>query len=73
VQTDLEPHGRRDTRFAYASGVTLKSSRVAWGDNRPDYSPTALRKRRENATDLDLTDFSGAAAHPGRDSDVALK
>jgi hypothetical protein len=71
VQTDLEPHGTPGYAIRYASGVTLKSSRVAWGDNRPDYFTHALEA--ENATDLDLTDFSGAAAHPGRDSDVALK
>jgi polygalacturonase len=71
TQTDLEPHGTPGYAIRYASGVTVKSSRIAWGDNRPDYFTHALEA--ENTTDLDLTDFSGSAAHPGRDSDLALK
>jgi hypothetical protein len=71
AQTDLEPHATPGYAIRYSSGVTLKSSRVAWGDNRPDYFTHALEA--ENAADLELTDFSGGAAHPGRDSDVLLK
>ena len=71
AQTDLEPHGTPGYAIRYASGVTVKSSRIAWGENRPDYFTHALEA--ENAAGLDLTDFSGTAAHPGRDSDLALK
>ena len=71
AQTDLEPHPTPGYAIRYASGVTLKSSRIAWGDNRPDYFTHALEA--ENTTGLDLTGFSGAAAHPGRDSDLAIR
>jgi len=68
---DLETHGTAGYAIRHAANVTLKSARVAWGDNPPDYFTHALES--ENTTNLELLDFSGVAAHPGRDSDLAIK
>jgi polygalacturonase len=71
TQTDLEPHGTPGYSIRYASQVTVKDSRVAWGENRPDYFTHALES--DHTSGLELTDFSGIAAHPGRDSDLAIE
>ncbi len=71
TETGLEPHGNPGYAIRHASQVTIKASRIAWGNNRPDYFTHALES--ENTTGLDLSDFSGTAAHPGRDSDLAVK
>jgi len=42
-----------------------------WGDNRPDYFTHAIES--ENVTGLDLSAFSGTAAHPDRSSDVSIR
>jgi len=60
----LEPHDTPGFSIRHAENVTLKSCRVAWGNNPPDYFTHAVQT--ENTSGLKLEDFVGEAAHPDR-------
>jgi hypothetical protein len=70
VQADIEQHPTSAFAFRDTDGVTLKNCTAFWGDNRPDYFAHALEAER--TTRLELSGFSGAAAHPGRDKDISI-
>jgi polygalacturonase len=64
VYPEIELHGNPGYSIRYADRVTLNACRVAWGDKRPDYFTHALEAN--NTSELELTDFTGTAAHPER-------
>jgi polygalacturonase len=66
----IEPHGNPGFSIRYADNVVLKHCSVKWGDKRPDYFTHALEA--EAVTGLELTGFTGEAAHPDRDADLAV-
>jgi hypothetical protein len=43
---------------------------VAWGKNLPDYFSHALEA--EDAHGLEISGFTGRAAHPEHDSDISI-
>jgi len=51
--------------------VTLKDCRARWGGQRQDYFSHALEA--EDVKDLELTRFTGEAAHPDRDEAVVVR
>jgi polygalacturonase len=58
---------RRDTAGVYcanAQEITLRNVKVVWGPNAPEYYGSALET--ENVVDLQLENFKGKAAHPGK-------
>jgi hypothetical protein len=65
---DIEPHGNPGYSIRHADGVTLKDCKVDWGANKADYFTHALEA--EDTTHLDLTGFTGVAAHPERFADI---
>ena len=71
VQAPIEPHGNPGYGIRHAADVSLRNCSVSWGANPPDYYTHALEA--EDVTGLDLTGFSGSAAHAGRDSDIAIR
>jgi len=71
VETDIETHDNPAYSIRHAGQVTLTKCGISWEANPPDYFTHALEA--ENAAGLDLTGFSGTAAHPGRDSDLAIR
>ena len=68
---DIEMHGNPGYSLRHADGVALRNCSIVWGDNRPDYFTHAIES--ENVTGLDLSAFSGTAAHPDRSSDVSIR
>jgi hypothetical protein len=64
-------HGNPGISLRYADNVTLKRCAVAWGETRPDYFTHALEA--ENVTGLQLSGFSGQAAHPERFEDIVVR
>ena len=70
AQTDLEKHATPGFSIRHADQVRLSKCSVAWGKNLPDYFSHALEA--EDAHALDLSGFTGHAAHPERDSDVSI-
>jgi hypothetical protein len=71
VDPPIQPHGNPGFIIRHADNVSLKQCSVLWGSNLPDYFSHALEA--EAVTDLKLTDFSGKAAHPGRDEDISIR
>jgi len=68
VLPPIEPHATPGFSVRCADSVTLENCSVTWGKNAPDYFGGALEA--EDAHDLRLTGFQGAAAHPQRDEAV---
>jgi len=68
---DLEPHATPGYAIRHAAGVKLKACGVVWGTKAPDDFTNALTA--ENVTGLELTGFTGTAAHPGRDPDLLVR
>ncbi len=66
----FETHATSGYALRHAHDVTLKGCSVAWGAHPPEYFGHALEA--EDAPGLNLSGFSGTAAHPGRDSDIAV-
>jgi len=66
----IEAHGNPGFSIRDAKNITLKNCSVRWGGNVPDYFTFALES--ENAANLNMTGFKGAAAHPGRDEAVVI-
>lgn len=60
----LEPHGTPGFSIRHADNVTLKSCRIAWGENPPDYFTHAVES--VDTTGLKMENFIGESAHPGR-------
>ena len=61
---DLEAHPTPGFSLRHVDRVTLKSCRVTWGENPPDYFTHAIES--EATTGLNLVDFTGESAHPDR-------
>lgn len=55
----------------YARGLTLRNTRVVWGERLADYYGPALESR--NVQDLRLEQFTGKAARPGRTPDQIVE
>lgn len=70
AQPGIEPHGTSGFCVRQADNITLKKCRVAWGENVPDYFTHALEAR--DVKNLQYPEFSGEAAHPGRDKAIAI-
>jgi len=64
--TTLENHTTPGINLRYADAIALDHCRIAWGKNIPDYFTNAIEA--ENTTNLSLNQFSGEAAHPGRNA-----
>lgn len=71
VLPEIEPHGTPGFSISQADRIVVKHCRVNWGTNCPDYFTYALQT--ENTTKLWISDFTGEAAHPGRDKARSLK
>jgi glycosyl hydrolase family 28 len=67
---DIEKHATPGYSIRHADQVSLKGCSIVWGKNVPDYFSHAIEV--EDAHGLDVTDFTGHAAHPARDSDVSV-
>jgi len=67
---DIETHGTPGLSIRQADRVTVKSCRIGWGKNIPDYFSHALEA--EDTTKLTLRKFRGEAAHPGRDKALSI-
>jgi len=67
----VETHATPGLSIRRADNVTLKNCSVTWGKNRPDYFGSALEA--EDAKNLRLTGFKGAAAHPQRDDAIWVR
>jgi hypothetical protein len=70
AQTDIEPHGNPGFSLRYVDNIVLKNCSVGWGVNRPDYFTHALEA--QDVTKLQLTNFTGEAAHPDRYSAILI-
>jgi len=68
---DLEPHKTPAYSLRNADNVSLINCSVKWGTNIPDYFTNAIES--ESVTGLKLSNFSGKAAHPGRDEAIVKK
>jgi len=55
----------------YARGLTLRSTRVVWGEQLADYYGPALEAR--HVEDLHLEQFTGKAARPGKIPDQIIE
>ncbi len=64
----LTPHPTVGIYCQHARDITLRHTRVVWGENRPDYFRHALYA--EKTTNLNLDDFEGEAAHPNIEAQV---
>ncbi len=71
VYRDIEPHTSPGFSIRYADAVVLKNCGVDWGESLPYYFAHALET--EYVTGLELTNFTGKAAHPDRDADVWIR
>ena len=67
----LEPHGTPGIHVRHADNVSLRRCRIGWGSNRPDYFTHALEAH--DVTGLTYPDFTGEAAHPGRDAAIMVR
>ena len=70
AEPDIEKHATPGYSIRHADQVRLKQCSVAWGKNLPDYFSHALEA--EDAHGLELSGFTGRAAHPERDSDISI-
>ncbi len=68
--SDIEQHATSGFAFRHVRNVSVGRCSVAWGSNAPEYFSHALEA--EDVTGLSLSRFSGAAAHPDRDTDIAV-
>jgi hypothetical protein len=67
---ELERHDTPGFSIRHADDVVVKDCRVAWGQNCPTTFTHALEA--ESISNLELTRFTGEAAHPERDAAVAI-
>jgi hypothetical protein len=67
----LEPHATPVYSLRDANHVTLRDCKARWGANVQEYFGSALEA--DNVKDLNLTHFSGEAAHPERDKAIAIR
>ncbi len=63
VLPGLAAHDTPAINIEHADGVTVRATRVRWGEDRPPYFASALRAT--DVTGLRLEGFSGEAARPG--------
>jgi polygalacturonase len=68
---ELEAHDTPGFSLRHADNVLVKDCRVAWGKNCPPSFRHALEA--EDVTNLELTRFTGEAAHPERDEAIAIQ
>jgi hypothetical protein len=55
----------------HASGVDLRDMKISWGKTLPDYFGSAIEAH--DVIGLELQDFRGEAAHPGKDMDRIIE
>jgi hypothetical protein len=70
AEPDIEKHATPGFSIRHADQVGLKKCSVAWGKNLPDYFSHALEA--EDAHGLEISGFTGRAAHPEHDSDISI-
>jgi polygalacturonase len=68
---EFEVHGTPGFAIRHAHKVKLKECSVAWGAGAPDYFSHALEA--VDAVGLEMSGFSGRAAHPEREPDIAMR
>jgi hypothetical protein len=68
---ELEPHDTPGFSIRHADDVVLRDCKVAWGRNCPASFSHALEA--EDTTNLELTRFTGEAAHPERDEAIVIR
>jgi len=66
----IEKHGNPGYHVRQADNVTLRDCSVAWGGHPPDYFTNAVQG--EDVTNLQIENFKGQAAHPQRDTAIAI-
>lgn len=71
VLEPLETHGTAGLSIRYADGVVLRNVTLRWGKKVPNYFTSALET--DHATGVELWDFKGGSAHPGRYEDMLLQ
>jgi hypothetical protein len=64
VYPEIEAARTPGFSLRHADDIRLRHCRVAWGRNRPDYFSHALES--QDVKELQLTEFTGQAAHPER-------
>ena len=69
-QPDIEKHATPGYSIRRSDQVKLAQCSIAWGKNVPDYFSHAIEA--EDAHGLDVSGFTGRAAHPTRDSDFSI-
>ncbi len=69
--SELEQHQTPAFHVRHADHVTFRDTRVAWGGKRPDYFTHALEA--EAVSELEITRFTGEAAHPERDQAILIR
>ena len=67
---EIEPHATPGFHIRSADNVVLKRCGVAWGEKRPEYFTHALEA--DDVRGLEISGFVGEAAHPERDSAMAI-
>jgi len=70
-QEPLETHPTAGLNLRYVDGAVLKNCTLRWGKNLPDYFTSALET--DHVTGLELWDFRGLSAHPGKYADMLLR
>jgi hypothetical protein len=71
ILAPIETHATPGFSIRLADNVTLKDCSVTWGKNCPDYFGSALEA--EDAKNLRVSGFKGAAAHPQRDEAIWIR
>jgi hypothetical protein len=71
VYDDIEQHGNPGFSLRHVDNISLKDCGVGWSENPRDYYTYAIRA--EKVTGLEISNFDGDSAHPGRYNPVALR
>ncbi len=67
---DIETHPTPGFALRHVRVAQMTNCSVAWGANPPEYFTHALEM--EDASGVNLTRFTGTAAHAGRDADISI-
>jgi hypothetical protein len=70
VVDPIEPHRTSGISIRHADRVTLKRCSVRWAPGAPDYFGPAIEAA--DAPGLNISDFTGTAAHPERDQPIVI-
>lgn len=71
VLPPIEPHPTVGFNLRYVDGVILKHCTLRWGKNSAGYFTSALET--DHVTGLELWDFRGQSAHPGKYAEMLIR